>query len=466
MKDAESLVIKCYQKCLNRRPDAAGLRIYVDFLNQDNDPLELERILMSSDEYKALQTQPSHYFYINTEDNILSSPNYSYVLFKNTSCKSLLSFISSCWATLPDKLIFTHDNTIRYMNKLLHSGDSVFLCDGEICNQMPLVSVNIKKICALRGVETSDIEQRKVTSFCISKKLIRDVSKSKIDSYLEFANSMSFFPEYTLPYCWEIMFTSQRKVADIALIVSRYNEDVTWCNNDRLMPFKKIIYNKGKHDLDLGKIKPIPIDNVGREGETYLNHIINNWDQLDEYTVFTQGDPFEHCPKFEEIVYKHYHKFKECQPLTYCWKEFDVQCSWFLTTNPTGIPPQEIRDLTKQHWLDEDCKIHVEYLNRNFECIYPLKWLDGGFNNDLIPRLRQRNNIDSSILEWVYERLGLSRNDIPKSFPFAFSAIFGVSKQRIRERNKEFYVKLREFLLEHPDHGYILERLWLHIFNF
>ncbi|CAN9313401.1 unnamed protein product [Alternaria alternata] len=46
----------------------------------------------------------------------------------------------------------------------------------------------------------------------------------------------------------------------------------------------------------------IKLPNVGREAETYLNHIVNRWDSLAERTVFLQADvhnPREFYPFFE-----------------------------------------------------------------------------------------------------------------------------------------------------------------------
>lgn len=53
-----------------------------------------------------------------------------------------------------------------------------------------------------------------------------------------------------------------------------------------------IIYNKGEK---LGWDNEIPLENVGREGHTYYTYIYDNYDTLDDYTVFLQRNPFDHC---------------------------------------------------------------------------------------------------------------------------------------------------------------------------
>jgi hypothetical protein len=76
-------------------------------------------------------------------------------------------------------------------------------------------------------------------------------------------------------------------------IIARYNENVSWANQFD----NKIIYNKG-NTLE----NSIQLSNVGREAHTYLYHIINNYNNLAEFTCFLQGNPFDHSPNlFNDI---------------------------------------------------------------------------------------------------------------------------------------------------------------------
>ena len=82
------------------------------------------------------------------------------------------------------------------------------------------------------------------------------------------------------------------------IVVSRYNEDLYWVkevNTD----IKVYIYNKSdiSHEYEY---KQIP--NIGREGETYLRHIVENYNNLSENIIFCQGCPFHHSKNFIEIV--------------------------------------------------------------------------------------------------------------------------------------------------------------------
>ena len=80
----------------------------------------------------------------------------------------------------------------------------------------------------------------------------------------------------------------------LEIVVSHYNNIhfeklLTFFNDDT----KIIIYDKSNSyentGLEIKKIK-----NEGREGETYLRHIIENYDNLSEYTLFIQDDTNNH----------------------------------------------------------------------------------------------------------------------------------------------------------------------------
>ncbi len=74
------------------------------------------------------------------------------------------------------------------------------------------------------------------------------------------------------------------------IIVARYNEDLQW-----IKPFvNTIVYNKGTALTE--DFTQITLDNVGREGHTYYKHIYDNYENLAEYNIFLQGNPFDHSP--------------------------------------------------------------------------------------------------------------------------------------------------------------------------
>lgn len=74
----------------------------------------------------------------------------------------------------------------------------------------------------------------------------------------------------------------------VEFVIARYNEDITW-----LTPIMNscIIYNKGQ---PLHLPNEIPLKNVGRESDTYLHHVIMNYDNLKDVVVFTQANIADH----------------------------------------------------------------------------------------------------------------------------------------------------------------------------
>jgi hypothetical protein len=78
------------------------------------------------------------------------------------------------------------------------------------------------------------------------------------------------------------------------VVVARYKEDVRWT---RFIPAKVIIYNKGL-PLSIpnprGNINIASLQNVGREGHTYLHYIRERYNTLPGTVSFIQGDPMPH----------------------------------------------------------------------------------------------------------------------------------------------------------------------------
>lgn len=76
------------------------------------------------------------------------------------------------------------------------------------------------------------------------------------------------------------------------IVISRYNEDLNWLRNEPFNKYQYIVYNKGKNEdyYKSEKFKyEVKLKNVGRETHTYLTHIINNYINLDDYTIFLPG---------------------------------------------------------------------------------------------------------------------------------------------------------------------------------
>lgn len=184
------------------------------------------------------------------------------------------------------------------------------------------------------------------------------------------------------------------------IVVARYTEDVEWTKQFSNV----IIYNKGNKLND--RFHNILLNNVGREGHTYYKHIYDNYDKLTDYTIFLQGNPFDHSPN----IISNLHKYMN----------------------------------------DTELSIDFEFLS---ERIYNCN-LSGCLIHEGLPLIE------------TYEKLFNERkSELP--FTFGAGAQFIVSKEKILKHPKEFYLKIIKILEKssHPIEGFVIERFHKLIFN-
>jgi len=82
------------------------------------------------------------------------------------------------------------------------------------------------------------------------------------------------------------------------IVVTRSGEDLRWLN--ALAGISAVVYNRGGLDSLLPSprenLKVVKSENTGREDDSMMRHIVENYEVLPNITVFVQGWPFEHCP--------------------------------------------------------------------------------------------------------------------------------------------------------------------------
>jgi hypothetical protein len=249
------------------------------------------------------------------------------------------------------------------------------------------------------------------------------------------------------------------------IVVARYNENLDWLKKIKKSKDLKItVYNKGKDDIDIPFIQ---LPNIGRESHTYLYHIINNYDNLADQTIFCQGDSIFHSPGFLDLINKHRKKFEPVQPLSaFYWPEGEEP--HFLSN-----PPLPILKETENLWFDKKSPIHVEYMDNNFATLYPFHYIENDFillNN----KIKSSYGIENP-LKFNVERFRLKNVDLNYLFPVCYAALFSVSKEAILNNSVDFYNNIMSILIydirnysrnKKMDHGLILEKLWLVIFNY
>ena len=83
------------------------------------------------------------------------------------------------------------------------------------------------------------------------------------------------------------------------LVIAAWDRDYSWVsllNSD----IKVTIYNKNIENL---KENEIPISpNIGRDVHTFFYHIVKNYDNLSDYTFFSQDYPFDHVMNYFNII--------------------------------------------------------------------------------------------------------------------------------------------------------------------
>ena len=224
--------------------------------------------------------------------------------------------------------------------------------------------------------------------------------------------------------------------------------------------YKIIIYNKGGNSEELNYLlknnKNIIIrelENIGRESHTYLTHIINNYKNLSDKIIFAQGNPIEHNHDFIKLL-KLYKQFDSIQPLS----------AYYIKNEKEVLPPEKNLQAMKKYLIN-DINIYVEYTNINFVPVYPYIY----FNNIYY----DINKIITTYNLYDYIKNILKIKSFNKKYliPVFYTGIFSVDKNIVHKNNIDYYKRILYFLLydkqiKNIDNGYIIERLWLSIFNY
>ena len=203
------------------------------------------------------------------------------------------------------------------------------------------------------------------------------------------------------------------------LIIARYNEDITWLNDKS--EHKIIIYNKGNKLLNNKFKNIISLPNVGRESHTWLHHITNNYENLDENNIFLQGRIDDlNCMAFKDpkLYYKDLEKY--------------------------GFAVSRFGLLGPMHWKDN---VGIEKNKK-----YSSQW--------------EANKIGKSEIGFRKFAKSLFPN-IPLLVATSYGGCFAVKKELIRNYDLEFYKKLLFMLSNHekPIEGHFMERLWCYMFT-
>jgi Protein of unknown function (DUF3431) len=212
----------------------------------------------------------------------------------------------------------------------------------------------------------------------------------------------------------------------LEIVVARYNENLHFIQYDPFGQFPIWVYNKGTnlkfYKTDNMTIKSLP--NVGREGHTYLHHIITHYDCLPEVTVFLPGSADFHLK----------------------WEKSSMVLFEAMEKMKTII----IHDMEVEHI----CDILADFSMNNHPSQNPINRNENQIV-DLEPSALRPFGV------WYHTWFP----DIPCRY-IVHNGVLAIHRDHIRQRPKEFYQDFIEQLStsSNPEVGHYVERAWCALF--
>lgn len=181
----------------------------------------------------------------------------------------------------------------------------------------------------------------------------------------------------------------------IDLIASSFGNDVHLLNNIEGID-NIFLYEKSDNDMPLSNLSLIfkKLINIGCEHQSYLQHIVDNYNSLADINIFTQADPLPHIDTSKESFYnivkaKKYYKFNsgyidligrfymsDIHGRTSAKEQFNLNCKMFCNKFDIVVPdlflfqPNGIFGATKNciHKISRDKWIDINNYIKN-SCI-------------------------------------------------------------------------------------------------
>ena len=213
---------------------------------------------------------------------------------------------------------------------------------------------------------------------------------------------------------------------NIELVVSRYKENIDWLDDPPFNKYRIKCYNKGDNIpyCPDKKCKIIPLPNIGRCDHTFLYHIINNYNNLANLTVFLPASCLDH------------HKIKTTYKLMYLVDK--TQTTVFLGKPYNNVREQLGRLFINRHVATNEVNQKANPETQLLPCpIRPFgRWYDAMFG-DIVAKI------------------------------VCYFGVFAVAKEHILQHPKSHYEKLIKFVDNHsnPEAGHYMDRSWAAIFS-
>lgn len=297
----------------------------------------------------------------------------------------------------------------------------------------------------VQSLQHTDLKHNCEDNFHIKKSIPHDILIKINNKFLAFDNNKVILAdtidEYAESSVW--IYIEDKININHDIVISRYTENIDW---SRFLQANVIIYNKGfdniSHLLQKKNLSIIKLENIGREGHTYLHHIINNYKTLKNRTTFLQADPFCHSPNIMELLCES-DNFEPIQSLSQYYTD--------------KFPSKTIQKRFEKYF--QGIKISLYELTPEFN------YLDV---NTPFLLIGANKNIHVPIHKFMKNINLIPKND-KQTYKFIISALFSIELNNIKKNSLEFYKKVSNILIEKDKqggmNGYILELLWHTIFE-
>ena len=227
--------------------------------------------------------------------------------------------------------------------------------------------------------------------------------------------------------------------------------------------FSVRVYNKGAAISSRPVLERadsiVHLANTGRESDTFLRHILacaeaGTGGEQDGHVVFLQGDPFEHSPDVIALLGAAA-AWQPVQPLSWCW----------LASK--NLPPANLLARETGGFVD-GLRVRPELFSLG--TWNQVQFVDPGATTvrDLyhaVHGLPEGTNIAAHFLHscgWTELATQAERHLVGR---FSYGALFAVRRDRIAGLPRGSLERALEAANGHPVYGYVLERLWLHLFG-
>ncbi|KAI1119875.1 hypothetical protein F5Y10DRAFT_259464 [Nemania abortiva] len=207
------------------------------------------------------------------------------------------------------------------------------------------------------------------------------------------------------------------------IIVAHFNEDLSWLSS---VVKDCLVYSKGAPPTPDSGFKCSQLPNIGREGHTYLHHVVSRYDQLADLTLFVQGRIDDHVTLGIDEIKDACMGLNECRILTF--SSMDAPSTELTRFDDWAGIRWSLPCLEK--WAKMDMKHAV---------MTPAAYFGRFFGN----------------------------GRVPMCIGYTSGAVMAVPRQLIHSRTLDFYRQLLDTMflgpMEHtnPETGHFMERFWL-----